>query len=750
MNRNELKDYKAEAGASLEQVKKAEDSLSTLLIKEKSSVYQAVSSRANELFEVTEGRLKFEEEAVSANNEVRTKLQDVAERLKGLDQKVRSLQAGLSAKYAKSVDATNLAIPRVKLIEGLRMTCKDLQQWALRLQNARDKDTVDKLYDDVFELFEAMKMAIGSTVEDGDGKAAATLKQIQERVDKAVAAKTAVLAKPAPEAQKKSDDVVNDVLKDISLFMAFVETSAIEANTKYGSESAQQATIFNQVNKATAVLIATSELTALGLSTEGLATRLFTVTGVRDVDVLQSSLTTTFSRLDAVAKGLDKTLGEMGAREERTMLASAVGGLASMKTLLFSDDGIVSKVRNQLTMKMKASVAMEGVRKIVLKEAEAAKRTMSTAKGLQEQSIIDVNRTIRYSIALSIIVGLFAVVVGIGFGIWIYRSISKPLERLIAVTDDVAAGNLSHEVGTAARDEIGRVEASIAKMVANLKETVGKIRFASEGLASSSEELSAAARSLDEGSQAQSVQVDQAAGAMVESLKTTEEVARNVSDTSEAARSMKKIALDGKEIVHLSGAELAKFVETVNESSKQVESLGRSSEEVHNIIDLIKGIADRTNLLALNAAIEAARAGEQGRGFGVVAENVRELAEKTVAATDDIGRMIEQMQTEIDRSVSFIKIQRQAVGKVSGQVGETLEAIDGVVTYVEKVADMVDRISAATEEQAATSNEVTNNMENIAKVTRQLRGSSKGMKDTAEELSNIAGGLNGTISWFRM
>jgi methyl-accepting chemotaxis protein len=213
---------------------------------------------------------------------------------------------------------------------------------------------------------------------------------------------------------------------------------------------------------------------------------------------------------------------------------------------------------------------------------------------------------------------------------------------------------------------------------------------------------------------------------------------------------MEKIALDGKQTVHNSTAELNKFVHTVNESARQVESLGASSEEIHNIVDLIREIADQTNLLALNAAIEAARAGEQGRGFAVVADNVRQLAEKTVVAANDIAHMIETMQSEIGRSVSSMKEQRDSVGSVSTQVEETLTAIDAIVSYVNRVADMVDRIAVAMQQQSSTSAEVSQNMENIAGVTRQLRGSSTEMRGTAEELSKIAFDLNETTGWFRV
>ena len=116
-------------------------------------------------------------------------------------------------------------------------------------------------------------------------------------------------------------------------------------------------------------------------------------------------MTTTFAKIDKDCKTLDKTLGDLGAKEERKMLASAVAGIASMKALLFSKDGIVAKVRNQLAMKEKAAKAMEGLRGIVLAQAEGAKKTMATAKGVQEQSIIDVNRMVRLSTIVVIVVG---------------------------------------------------------------------------------------------------------------------------------------------------------------------------------------------------------------------------------------------------------------------------------------------------------------------------------------------------------
>ncbi len=751
-SRSELQASKKEAESSLDQVKAAEEALEKLVSGKKIGTYEALASQAQEILGVTGERLNTESEAVAANNEVQAKVDDLSNRLKGLDQKVRSLQSTHSEAYGKSLDATNTVSTRLRGIQDLKQAVAEVRIWCYELQTTKDESTL--------QLIQAKGLAFAQTAKEGaeklfkttDGSTDPVVAQMTEMEQKAgqvLDAAKALGAKSSTEARQALDTARDGLLTTAQAVSSRLDNMSTASTFKFSAETSRQATIFAQVGKATAVLNGASEFTSLGLSTEGLATRLFTVNSVKEVDSVEASLNNIFSRIDKLSKALDVTLGELGAKEEKKELSGAIAGIGSVKTLFFAKNGIVSKIRNQLTMKEKAIKAMEGFRGIVLKQADDAKKTMAQARGVQEQSIIDVNRMVQISTLIVVIIGLGAVVFGIGFGIWIYRSISKPLFRLIKVTERIAEGDLSYEVTHGSTDEFGRVETSMSTMVANLKDIVGKIRSTTESLASSAEELSATARSLDEGSEAQNTQVEQAAGAMVEMSQTTEEVTRNAQETAESATSMKKIALDGKEIVHSSGKELTKFVQTVNESSKEVEALGASSKEVHNIVDLIKEIADQTNLLALNAAIEAARAGDQGRGFAVVADNVRGLAEKTAVAADDIAHMIEKMQVEIERSVSSMKAQKQSVGIVASQVGQTLDTMDGVVVHVENVAGMIDRIAVAMEEQSSTSNEVTRNMENIATGNRLLRESSTGMRVTSEELSRISCELNEMTSWFK-
>ncbi len=484
----ELQTYRQEAEVSLDQVKKAQGAVEALSDK-KMEAYRELSGEAQQLFTVTAQRLKIEAEAVGANNHVREKLKDVSERLRGLDQKVRSLQSARSTAYGKSLKATSSIAERLRAIQDMTIQLKDLQVWCHELDTVTDKETL--------EVMGLKARGAGITAssyaqllfksgQEKSGQFAESVKDLGDTGEKLVALRTSLVAKATPEVRKQYDELKKDMLTVIRMAVVLIENEARTVGQQSEAETGEQGTIFTQVGKATSVLYGASELTSLGLSTEGLATRLFMVGSAKEVDQIAAALTDAFAKIDKVSKSLDAALADLGAKEERKMLANALSGTSSMKGLLFAGDGIVAKVRNHLATKEKAQSTMEGLRSIVLRQAEAAKKTMALARGAQEQSIIEVNSMVRNSTMLVIFIGLIAVAFGIGFGAWIYRSISQPLSRLISVADEIAAGNLTHDVSATANDEIGRVEASVGKMVQNLKEIVGKIRLAASGLASSS------------------------------------------------------------------------------------------------------------------------------------------------------------------------------------------------------------------------------------------------------------------------
>lgn len=747
-NGTEYQAHRKAAETSLVEVKKTQEALELLSNEQKTEAHQQLSAVGQELFSVTEERLKAEEGAIGSSQTLAEKLKDSAKRLAELDQRIRGFQSNRSTTYTKSLEDTKNINANLRSIESLRMSIKDLQLALTEVQDASDKKGLAIARG---KARTAMSKTTQNNYATKNGRLGKDIGELEQKMNDLLNAKANALdANTGAEVKSKYESTKRDVQDKSNSLLLVVEQEIASASEKYTSEAENQGKIFDNANRATAVLVGTSELAKLGLNLEGLGTRLSTARSSQDIDTLESELKSLLQRFESQQKLVDKTLDELKAKDERAMLRNAVAGIGSVKELLFSSDGIISKVRNELAMKDKATKATEKLRDIVMAQADTANKTLSVAQTGQEKSIVEVNRVVLMNITLTIVIGIIAVLFGIGFGIWVYRSISKPLGTLVSRTNKIAEGDFTHESVIAGKDEFGIVETAMDRMTENLRNMVEKIRSATDKLAESSQELSSTAGSLDKGSAEQGSQIEQSAGAMTQMSQTTEDVTRNVSDTSETAQTMRDIALKGKDVVHSSTLELGKFVDVVKESASKVEALGNKSYEINNIVDLIKEIADQTNLLALNAAIEAARAGDHGRGFAIVAENVRQLAERTTLAANDIAAMIGSMRSEIELSVDSMKSQRDSVETLTVQANETLRSIDEIVDYVGQVTDMVSRIAVAMEQQSATSIEVSQNMESISSVTRQLRDSSTGMKLTAEGLSTLANELNNTMAWFRL
>jgi methyl-accepting chemotaxis protein len=655
---------------------------------------------------------------------------------------VQSLQTGKSTAVITSMGDTSAISTKVRNIESLRSLLKDIQIALFELGRAQDKKAIiiarGKLNAIIAKLNQ--EDALKENKQLG-----ADIKAFTDKIEEMIKLRMSADA----ETKNALDATARDVDERLSVFLLSSEQEATIARERSIVETDKQGSLMTQSGVSTSLLVSNSQVMAMGLSIEGLATKLFTLRAPKEVDAIETELKKIFDKVDIVLKTMNKGFSKLDGNDAMKILKSSENSLSAIKTILLAKDGVAAKIRNELLMRQKALEATSKLREIVLKQAEKSKQTVSTAKGEQEKAIGTVNKMVRFSSLLIALISVGSIVFGIFFGIWVYHSISRPLGQLMKVADEVSNGNLAYAIPKSTPDEIGIVQTSMAKMVGNLKEIVGKITASTSQLASSSEELSATATIIDNGSREQTSQVEQSATAMTEMSQTTLDVAKNASATSESALKMKGLAAHGKQAMEVTVSELVKFSGTFKQAADKIEALSKQSQEISNVVSLIKEIAEQTNLLALNAAIEAAHAGDQGRGFAVVADNVRQLAERTAGATDDIGRTIQKMQTDVDDTVTFVKHEKEAVESVVRQVKSTMGEIDQITGNVEQVADMIQRIAVATDEQSSTSDMVSQSMESVANVTRQLSASIEEIKRSAGDLSKLATELSSMTGWFK-
>ncbi len=373
---------------------------------------------------------------------------------------------------------------------------------------------------------------------------------------------------------------------------------------------------------------------------------------------------------------------------------------------------------------------------------EAATKNFADKKELLQRIAIRSN-------LILLVVAVIAAIAGIALFTWIIKGIVKSVKEVQASAEEAAVGNLTHEVLVHTTDEIGEMAQSFNKMIVNLRKIVGEINNATDHLASSSEELSATSDDLSKGASQLTSQTEQVVTAMTEVSQTIMDMAKNATSAADASRSASATATKGKHSVDMTADDMIKIAHTVQQAASTIEELGRSSAQIGEIVAVINGIADQTNLLALNAAIEAARAGEQGRGFAVVADEVRKLAERTGQATKDIAHRIQSIQQAAAESVDAMKKGSDEVDKGVALAKEASSSLDTIVAGSSGAMDMVQRIAAATEQQSAATEEVTQNMESISGITRQASVSTEHIKGSAAELAKLAAGLKEMTSFFK-
>lgn len=350
-------------------------------------------------------------------------------------------------------------------------------------------------------------------------------------------------------------------------------------------------------------------------------------------------------------------------------------------------------------------------------------------------------------IATALILALF---LGVVAALLITRQITGPLAQTLQAARRIASGNLSEDLRVDRRDELGLLQGAMQEMTLSLRELVGRIRDSVTQIASAAEELSAVTEQTSAGVNSQKVETDQVATAINEMTATVQEVARNAEHASEAANAAEHQTQEGNAVMAQAGAQLSKMTAEVESTAQAVEQLKQESNKIGSVMDVIKSVAEQTNLLALNAAIEAARAGEAGRGFAVVADEVRSLAQRTQKSTEEIEELIAGLHSGTQRAASRMESSREMAERtveLSGKVGEALDAIHRQVSSIQ---GMNQQIATAAEEQSAVAEEINRSVINVRDISEQTAAASEETSASSVELARLGGELQHLVSRFQL
>ncbi|TXH94345.1 MAG: methyl-accepting chemotaxis protein [Rheinheimera sp.] len=377
---------------------------------------------------------------------------------------------------------------------------------------------------------------------------------------------------------------------------------------------------------------------------------------------------------------------------------------------------------------------------------ELVKENKDAADEGHRQSETEYNR----SVWLVIIVLAIAAVAALVTASVLIKSIHQPLQQAVAAADTIAAGDLTAQVVIAGQDELTRLATSLKTMQQNLRDAILHIGNSSGQLASAAEELNSVTEDSSRGLQLQNDEIQQAATAITEMSSAVDEVAKTALQTSEASAESATLAAEGKARVSETSTAILQMNQDVAKSTERIHQLAGQITSIGQVLDVIRAVAEQTNLLALNAAIEAARAGEAGRGFAVVADEVRALAHRTQLSTGEIETMVRQVQQSAQDAVSSMQATSNNAELAQRVAADAATALEHITSRIIAISDSNHIIASAAEEQSKVAREIDRNIVNISDLAAQSAAGAHQTSASSAELTRLAVDLNTLVVKFRV